>query len=214
MRKYFILGLVLFSTIASIAQPYEGKIDYDKKRQDAFMCDYAASPEAVEIAFVKYFQNLGYKPVEEKGIFNKDKGFKIFKDAFVTDLNKEKFDYLLKVEGRTKKAAESATLTLVIFKGFANQKTDMKEDEIKKVKRFLTSFEGPVQREYLELQIKAQEDQVLKSQKKLATLKAEQIDLEKKLQTNLSTQQDTEKEIAAKQLALDALKEKRVQKDQ
>jgi chromosome segregation ATPase len=70
-------------------------------------------------------------------------------------------------------------------------------------------LEPSVQREYLELQIKAQEDQVSKSQKKLSTLKAEQIELEKKLQTNFATQQDTEKEISAKQTALEVLKAKR-----
>lgn len=209
MRSVLLLLVCSFLVSFAWAQPYEGKVEYDKKRQDAFLCDFAATPEAVELAIIKYFQNLGYKPVEEKGFLNKDKGFKIFKDAFVNDLNNEKYDYLVKVEGRAKKSTESATLSFVMMKGAANQKTDMKEDEIKKVKRFLSSLEPNVQREYLELQIKAQEDQVSKSQKKLSTLKAEQIELEKKLQTNKSTQQDTEKEISAKQTALEVLKAKR-----
>jgi hypothetical protein len=209
MRSALLLlaGSLLVSV--AYAQPYEGKVEYDKKRQDAFLCDYAATAEAVDLAIVKYFQNLGYKPVEEKGFLNKDKGFKIFKDAFVNDLNSEKYDYLVKVEGRAKKTTESATLSFVMMKGASNQKTSMNEDEIKKVKRFLSSLEPSVQREYLELQIKAQEEQVSKSQKKLSTLKAEQIELEKKLQTNFATQQDTEKEISAKQTALEVLKAKR-----
>jgi len=211
MRTISVLGILLFTSFFSVAQPYEGKVEYDKKRQDAFLCDYAATTEAVELTIVKYFQNLGYKPVEEKGLFNKDKGFKIFKDAFVNELNSEKYDYLVKVESRTKKASESATLTFVIMKGSINQKTDMNEDEVKRVKRFLSSLETTVQKEYLELQIKAQEDQVSKSQKKLTGLKSEQIDLEKKLQANFSAQQDTEKEISAKQTALEVLKAKRVQ---
>lgn len=211
MRLYSLLIFCFFSVMNVLAQPYEGKVEYDKKRQDAFLCDYAASPEAVELAIVKYFQNLGYKPVEEKGIFNKDKGFKIFKDAYVTDLHSDKFDYLVKVESRVKKSAESATLNFVILKSSVNQKTDMKEDEVKKVKRFLSSLEPAVAKEYLELQIQAQEAEVVKSQKKLSSLKAEQVELEKKLQINLTTQQETEKEISAKQFALDALKAKRVQ---
>ena len=209
MRTISLLLVGLFVSTAVLAQPYEGKVEYDKKRQDAFLCDYAASAEAVDLAIVKYFQGLGYKPVEEKGLFNKDKGFKTFKDAFVNDVTDEKQDYLVKVESRSKKSTEGATLTLVIMKSLVNQKTDMKEDEIRKVKRFMSSLEASVQREYLELQIKAQEDQVIKTQKKLTTLKSEQIDLEKKLQTNLSNQQDTEKEISAKQTALEVLKAKR-----
>jgi hypothetical protein len=209
MKSDLLLLICSFLVSFSWAQPYEGKVEYDKKRQDAFLCDYAATPEAVDLAIVKYFQNLGYKPVEEKGFLNKDKGFKIFKDAFVNDLNSEKYDYLVKVEARAKKTTESATLSFVMMKGATNQKTAMNEDEIKKVKRFLSSLEPSVQREYLELQIKAQEEQVSKSQKKLSTLKAEQIELEKKLQTNFATQQDTEKEISAKQTALEVLKAKR-----
>lgn len=213
MRSVSLLLVCSFLVSYAWAQPYEGKVEYDKKRQDAFLCDYAASSEAVDLAITKYFQSLGYKPVEEKGLFNKDKGFKIFKDAYVSDLNGEKMDYLIKVEARSKKSAsDAATLSFVMMKGFLNQKTDMKEDEVKKVKRFLSSLDESVQREYLELQIKAQEDQVVKAQKKLSTLKAEQIDLEKKIQTNLSNQQDTEKEIAAKEKALEILKSKRVQK--
>lgn len=212
MRSVLFLLVFSFLVSSAWAQPYEGKAEYDKKRQDAFLCDYAASPEAVDLAITKYFQGLGYKPVEEKGFLNKDKGYKIFKDAYVNDLSSEKMDYLVKVEARSKKSStESATLTLVIMQGLLNQKTDMKEDDIKKVKRFLTSLETSVQRESLELQIKAQEDQVIKAQKKLSTLKAEQIDLEKKIQNNMSAQQDTEKEISAKQTALEVLKAKRVQ---
>ena len=209
MKSFLLLLISSFLVSFSWAQPYEGKVVYDMKSQDAFLCDYAATPEAVDLAIVKYFQNLGYKPVEENGFLNKDKGFKIFKDAFVNDLNSEKYDYLVKVEARAKKTTESATLTFVMMQGATNQKTSMNEDEIKKVKRFLSSLEPSVQREYLELQIKAQEDQVSKSQKKLSTLKAEQIELEKKLQTNFATQQDTEKEISAKQTALEVLKAKR-----
>jgi hypothetical protein len=41
--------------MAVLAQPYEGKVGYDKKRQDAFMCDYSASAETVDQAIVKFF---------------------------------------------------------------------------------------------------------------------------------------------------------------
>ncbi len=212
MRSLLLLLVCSFAVSFAWAQPYEGKVEYDKKRQDAFLCDYSATVEAVDLAITKYFQGLGYKPVEEKGLFNKDKGFKIFKEAYVNDLNSDRMDYLIKVESRSKKSAtESATLSLIMMKGLLNQKTDMNEEEIKKVKRFLSSLETSVQRESLELQIKAQEEQVFKAQKKLSTLKSEQIELEKKIQINLAAQQDTEKEISAKQTALEVLKVKRTQ---
>ena len=64
--------------------------------------------------------------------------------------------------------------------------------------------------ESLELDIKVQEDAILKAEKKLEGLKKEQGDLERKLENNGKSQQDTENEIKAKQEGLQILKSKRV----
>ena len=42
-------------------------IEYDKKKQQAFMIDYNYPPESVEAAIVQKMESMGYKAKEEKG---------------------------------------------------------------------------------------------------------------------------------------------------
>src|SRR5690348_3838717 len=93
---------VLFS-LTGFSQSYESKIEYNKKKQDAFAIDYAYSPEAVENAIVARMEKLGYKTKEEKGLFNKDKGFRTYKNAFISDISSSSFDYVIKVEQKSRK---------------------------------------------------------------------------------------------------------------
>lgn len=195
--------------LALSAQAYEGTAEYDKKKQQAFLIDYSYPPEAVENAVVKKMGRLGYKSKEEKGLFNKDKGYRNFKDAFITDISADKMDYIIKVEGKGKKN-ESSVVCLIIMKEGNNMKSSFDAYQIDKVKAFLNSLQPDVEAENLELEIIAQEDAVNKAEKKLRGLKDDQSDLEKKLKNNQDDQRNTEKEIEAKKQALDALKSRRV----
>lgn len=195
--------------MALSAQAYEGTAEYDKKKQQVFLIDYAYPPEAVENAVVKKMGRLGYKSKEEKGLFNKDKGYRNFKEAYITDISADKMDYIIKVEGKGKKN-ESSVITLIIMKEGNNMKPSFDAYLIDKVKAFLNSLQPDVEAENLELEIIAQEDAVNKAEKKLRGLKDDQSDLEKKLKNNQEDQRNTEKEIEAKKQALDALKARRV----
>ena len=53
-------------------------------------------------------------------MFNKDKGFVVFKNAFVTDISEKSMDYTIKVEPRNKKEKNGAALYLVIIKDGEN----------------------------------------------------------------------------------------------
>lgn len=158
---------------------------------------------------VKKMGRLGYKSKEEKGLFNKDKGYRNFKEAYITDISADKMDYIIKVEGKGKKN-ESSVITLIIMKEGNNMKPSFDAYLIDKVKAFLNSLQPDVEAENLELEIIAQEDAVNKAEKKLRGLKDDQSDLEKKLKNNQEDQRNTEKEIEAKKQALDALKARRV----
>lgn len=211
MKKLLLSLLValVFENIVS-AQAYEGTIEYDKKKQDAFMIDYPYPPEAVENAITKKMAKLGYKPKEEKGLFNKDKGFKVYKDAFITDINADRMDYIIKVEPKSRKNQDESVVYMIIQKDGNNAKSAFDVMQVEKTKTFLSNLQPDVVAESLELDIKAQEEAVSKAEKKLRGLKDDQNDLEKKLKDNQSEQKDTEKEIEAKKQALDALKAKRI----
>jgi hypothetical protein len=209
-KTLWTLFIGLFASAICSAQSYEGTIEYDKKKQDGFMIDYSYTPEAVENAIVKKMEKLGYKPKEEKGLFNRDKGFKIFKGAFVTEANPDRLDYIIKVESKGRKNKDESVVSLILLKDGNNAKAGFQAAEVERVKEFLKNLRPNVEAADLEIQIRNQEEAIAKSEKKLKNLKSEKEDLEKKLASNISDQESTQKMINDQQVALEVLKGKRV----
>jgi len=198
MKKGMALFLltVVFSS-ALWAQVYEGTAEYDKKKYTAFLAEYDYQAPAVENALLKRFSKLGYRPREEKGLLNRDKGFKVFAGSIMNDITEGQADYLVKVEKRSRKEREISLLTIIILQNGEALGRSVSEERANKVKSYLKSIIPDVAAESLELE-------------KLEGLKKEQGDLERKLENNGKAQQDTENEIKAKQEGLQILKSKRV----
>jgi hypothetical protein len=210
MNKILLTVVVaLLINTLSFAQAYEGIVEFDKKKQDAFLIDYSYSPEAVENAIVKKMEMLGYKPKEEKGLFNKDKGFKVFKGAYVTEANPERLDYIIKVESKSKKNKDESVVSMILLKDGNNAKAAFAATDIQKVKSFLKDLMPNIEAADLEIQIRNSEEALTKAEKKLTGLKDEKTELEKKLSDNQKGQEDTQKDIEAKKIALEVLRSKR-----
>ena len=202
-------AVVLFSTVVS-AQAYEGNIEYNKKKEPAFVIDYPYPPDAVENAIIQKMEKLGYKGKEEKGIFNKDKGFRVYKNAFITDISSNNMDYILKVERKSRKEKDEAVLYLIIMKEGENAMAKFDALDSEHARTFLNNMRPEVEAANLELQIKDQEETVAKAEKKLKGLQNDKEDLEKKLNKNLKDQDDTQKDIQNQKQVLENLKLKRV----
>jgi len=210
MKKFtFFLFIGLAISTLSSAQAYEGMVEFDKKKQDAFMIDYSYSPEAVEDAIVKKMEKLGYKPKEEKGLFNKDKGFKVFKGAFVTEASAERLDYIIKVDPKSKKNKDESVLSLILLKDGGNAKAGFGVNEVEQVKEFLRNLRPNIEAADLEIQIRNQEEAIAKAEKKMKSLKAEKEELEKKLADNIADQESTQKDIDNQKVTLEILRDKR-----
>lgn len=210
MNKILLtVAVALLINTLSFAQAYEGIVEFDKKKQDAFLIDYSYSPEAVENAIVKKMEMLGYKPKEEKGLFNKDKGFKVFKGAYVTEANPERLDYIIKVESKSKKNKDESVVSMILLKDGNNAKAAFAATDIQKVKSFLKDLMPNIEAADLEIQIRNSEEALTKAEKKLTGLKDEKTELEKKLSDNQKGQEDTQKDIEAKKIALEVLRSKR-----
>ena len=154
------LSAILFSSVLQ-AQAYVGKIEYDKKKQAAFVIEFPYSPEAVENGFIMKMDKLGYKGKEEKGLFNRDKGFRVYNNAFVTEISEKKFDYIIDVERKSKKDDDRAILQLIILKdGGENAVTDFDGYDMDRAKAFLNNLLPFVEDANLEINIKNQEDMV------------------------------------------------------
>ena len=203
-----IISLVTISAIAT-AQAYEGTAQYDKKKQAAILIDYSYPSKAVENAIIQRMEKLGYHAKEEKGILNRDKGFLVYKNAYITDISIDKIDYIIKVERKSRKENEEAILYLLMNKEGGNAMDKMDAYDIGRAKSFLNNMLPDIEAANLELLIKAKEEMVAKAEKKLKTLQSDKQELENKLTANSKMQDETIKDIETEKQNLETLKGKR-----
>ena len=208
-QRILIMTMAVLFTVPAFSQAYESNITYNKKKQKAISIDYAYPQEAVQNAIVQKIEKLGHIGKEQKGLFNKDKGFIVFKDAFITDISEERMDYILKIERKSRKDKDETTLYLVLNKGGEDAVPGMSAHDIGRTKVFLNNLLPEIEEANLELQIKAQDDAVVKSEKKFKDLQDQKADLEKKLQKNAEDIENQQKQIESQRATLDGLKGKR-----
>jgi hypothetical protein len=210
MKRVLLLLIAAFLfSLSSFSQAYESQITYGKKKQKAITIDYSYPQEAVENAIVKKLESMGQSGKEQKGIFNKDKGFIVFKDATVADVSDATMDYVIKVERKSRKEKDETTLYLVLQKNGEDAVTTLDSYSVGKAKSFLNNLLPEIEEANLELQITAQDETVVKSEKKFKDLQDEKSDLEKKLKKNAENLENQQKLIDTQRQALDGLKGKR-----
>lgn len=216
MRK-FVLSLIFLSISFLLqAQAFEDKIEYNKEKQACIVMEYDFPPLAVENAITAKMSKLGFKGKEEKGMFNKDKGFRVYKEALVGDISPSRYDYIINIDRKSKKESDAAVMYLIIMKDGSNALSRLNTEELGSAKSFLYNLLPDIEAANLELQITAQEDVVVKAEKKLKNLQIDKDDMEKrikKLQEDVKTnEKDQEKqnaEIENQRKALDALRARR-----
>lgn len=217
MKKGILLLLMAtFVGVVSYSQAYESSIEYNKKKQNAYTIDYSYPAEALENAIVSKIEGMGYKGKTEKGLFNKDKGFIVFKSAFINNISDQAMDYIVKVEQKSRKDKNTSVLYMIVDKDGMDASPTFDSDVVRKIKNFLESLQPDVEAANLELQINDQQDVVTKAEKKLKNLKDDQASMEKKiknlqddLKKNGKDQEDAQKDIENQKVALEALKGKR-----
>ena len=210
MKRILLTAAVIcLFIVTAMGQSYEGTIEFDKKKQKAFVIDYSYPQEAVENAIIQKIEKLGYSSKTEKGLFNKNKGFIIFRNTVITEIDPIQRDYMLKIEKKSRKADNETTLYLVIMSGDMNILPEMKTDEVARAKYFLNNLLPEIEEAKLELEIRDNEETVTKSEKKYKDLQDEKAELEKKLRKNQEDIDKQVKQIEVQRLSLDALKGKR-----
>jgi hypothetical protein len=210
MKPFSLLFFCIVLIAGTVsAQAYEGNIQYDKKKQQAIVIDYTYPPEAVNNAVLLKLEKMGYKAKEEKGLLNRDKGFLVYKNIYITEISQDRMDYLVKVERKSRKANDESVLYMIIMKDNQNALTTMQAYDIGNAKLFLNNLLPEIEEANLELQIKAQEDVVAKAEKKLSGLQKDKKELEEKLANNAKSQDETIKDIEAQKQNLEILKGKR-----
>jgi len=216
MRKLILFTIFLSVSFLVKGQAHEGTIEYNKGKQACIVMEYNYPPEAVENAMRAKLLKLGYGGKEEKGMFNKDKGFRVYKETTVGEISPNKYDYAINIERKSHKEADETIVSLVIFKDDVNALSKLSKEELEKVKSFLNNLLPEVEASNLELLIGAQILTVEKADKKLKTLEDEKVQMESKikklqeeLEKNMKDQELQKKEIENQNKSLDALKGRR-----
>jgi hypothetical protein len=199
----------------AFSQAYESSISYNKKKQKAIVLECGYPEEAAENAIIEKLKGLGNKSREEKGMFNGDKGFIVFRNAYVTDISDKDMDFIVKVERKSRKEKDMTNVYLVITKNGEDMLASS-DTYAEHAKEFLNKLLPDIEVANLELNIKSQEDEVTKAEKKFKDLQDEQSSMEKKikdlqddLKKNAKTQEEQQKEIGNQRGLLDVLKGKR-----
>ncbi len=197
------------------SQAYESSIDYNKKKQKAIVLECGYPEEAAENAIIEKLKGMGNKSREEKGMFNKDKGMIVFRNAYVNDISDKDMDFIVKVERKSRKEKDMTNVYLVIMKNGENMIASS-DTYAEHAKQFLNKLLPDIEVANLELKIKSQEDEVGKAEKKFKDLQDDQASMEKKikdlqedLKKNAKSQEEQQKEIGNQRGLLDVLKGKR-----
>lgn len=216
MKKFILSLTILFTSSIIFAQAFEDKIEYAKKTQPCIVMNYSYPPEAVENAIISRMNKLGYKGKEEKGLFNKDKGFRVYKETYIQDISSSRYDYILKVEKKSRKESDETVLYFLIQKDNENVMSALAAEDMGRAKSFLYNLLPEIEAANLELQILAQEETVTKAEKKFRSLQSNKEDMEKRvkklqddIKQNEKDQENQQAEIETQKKLLEELRGKR-----
>ena len=159
---------------------------------------------------------MGYKGREEKGMFNKDKGFNIYKEATVNDISPGKYDYVISIERKSKKESDESVLYLLILNNDVNALPLLSSEEKERAKAFLEDLTLEVEDAHIDILIAAQAGVVTNAEKKLKQLQTDSVDLQNKitklqgeLSTNSKAQETQLAELENQRKILEAIKSRK-----
>ena len=194
MKKNILLLIVLLSfKMATYAQAYEGKMDYQKTLQQVAIIELPYKTDIAEDAIKDYMNKRGFKSTSSKG-------FDIFRGAKLDSADQDPSDLYFKVD-RKKKEKDYSVITLLVTK--ANQDILSRPamdstGQTDKAKAFLNNLVPAISAHNVDVQFADQQDVVKKAQKKMNNLINDQSDIEKRIR-KLEADQDQNKTDIIKQ---------------
>ena len=213
MKRYLLHLLFWCLPILIAAQAKEGTIEYKKKKQECFYINYNFPPEAVENALMGKLKKMGYTGREEKGMFNKDKGFNVYKEATLSDISPGKYDYVINIERKSKKESDESVLYLLILNNDVNAIPQLSNAEKGKAKTFLEDLTPEVEEAHIDILVAAQATVLATAEKKLKQLQTDSVELQTKitklqeeLTTNSKAQETQVAEVENQRKILEAIK--------
>jgi len=217
MKKQYILSIVLATSIITArAQSSFTTIEYNKNMQPALVLELPNTTNDVEGTILKKLKEIGYDPETQGHLFwkkNTIDGFYVFNNVVLPSLSAQKLDMYFKVVQKNKEEKNNSTLYLLVSSGNENFASPEGDSTLwNDSEMFLNSFVEKTTAYSLEQDIKAQENTVNDSQKKLATLQKDEKDLAKKIKkyqddlvNNQTNQKNQQQDIENQRKLLESL---------
>lgn len=208
----FVLTVLLIGTAAS-AQPAatESKVEHTKGDKVAAVIELPYPEEEIEDVVKDYLARKGVKA-------EKIKGFNVFRSVRLADSDTELSDLHFKVERKSRKEKDITLLYLIAARPNENVAARSESDRYKleEAKDLLNTMVPSVEAHHLEVQIRQQEDELKKAEKKMQSLVDDSVSLsdkvkalQEKQQTNSSDQKKQVLEVARQREILEAMKNRR-----
>ena len=213
MKKYLPLFICMLSMLWAQGQEIaEGKVDHHRKDQPALIIELPYPPDVVEDAIKDYLNKKGSKS-------NTSRGYQLFKDTKLSELDTEGSDLYFKVERRSRKEKDASIVYFYVTKPNENFKATAASVEMYNTgaaRSFIQGLLPSVEAHNLEVEIVAQEGAVKKAEKKHDRLTEDGEDMQKRLkqlqediENNKKELEKQNQEIAKQKNILDAMRSKR-----
>ena len=170
---------ILFFCIAAMAQPRQGTVEYDKQQVPCYISDFPYSQSTTEDAIKNRFKSMGVKS-------NDRKGFIEYNNVVLPEIGPNPVDTKFKIEKRKGDKNASTVYMIVNPIGLSSTQAVAGSGSVQDFStgstNFLNSLTNTTGDYSLEQEIKNQEDEVKKAEKKSGNLVDDGNDMQKRLQ--------------------------------
>jgi hypothetical protein len=205
MKKIILVVVCFIIAQFSMAQAYDGSVDYLKKSQAAVIAEYKYPQETVEKTLRDKLERLGLK-------VKSSKGFLVAYNAVISSVSSNQMEYAFQVDRKSKREKETTVISMVMNVNDVNATAD----NASKAKDFLNELAPAIDALNIDNMVADQTTVLEKAQKKNKNLQEDIESLEKKIrnyQDDLAKtkkqQEDQVKEVQRQQEILDTIKAKR-----
>jgi hypothetical protein len=188
MKRYFILMLLtVITSLGAMAQSRQGTVEYNKQQVPCYITEMPYSKSVAEDAIKERFKTMGAKG-------NDKKGFTEYNNIVLPELGTTPVDAKFKVEKRDN---NSSTVYMIVSPAGSNGAGGANvADYSAGSTNFLSALSTSTSDYSLELEIKKQEDEVKKAEKKSGNLIEDGNDMQRKLQRLQNDIEDNRKKQA------------------
>ena len=183
-RMLFILAVCI--SMHASAQVSQGTVEYDKKQVPCYIAETQYATGVTEDAIKERFKKMGVNGTDRKG-------FTEYRNVIIPEISSSPVDALIKVK---KKDKASSTIYMIVNPIGVNENSatgsNGMADFSAGTTTFLSSLQGNAQDLNLENEIKKQEEEVKKAEKKQKNLVEDNEDMKKKIE---KLQKDIEENV-------------------